>query len=238
MRSNRFLGCGITGSFLGVMMFASACGGELPEETREAHSAATTSAKATASVGDIAILDATDLDWSTVMAGELKTSNRALFIDMALECGLLTKTVVRSQRGRKDTSTAQASVRARVLVDGQVIAPGEVVYCQRTQELSATLSGILESCTDADGDGTILASECEFTDEEISLLLGTMNANAFNFVSDVLSSGVHSIEVQAKISASTEFQTGSAEAKGSIGKGSVIVTSERLARGDTITFTR
>ena len=227
----------LTASILSLSLLATACGGPAdPGGEQESESAITPSSKATASVGDIAILNATDLDWSTVMSGELRTSNRALFIDLSLECGLLTKTLVRSKSGRKDTSTAEASVMAQVLVDGRVVAPGPVIFCQRTQELSATLSGILESCTDANGDGTILASECEFTEEEISLLLSTMNANAFNFVSDTLASGVHRFEVQAKISTSTDFQAGSAEARGSIGKGSVVVTSERLARGDSITF--
>lgn len=62
------------------------------------------------------------------------------------------------------------------------------------------------------------------------MVLSTMNAASFNFISDVLSSGVHSIEVQAKISSSTTTQTGSAEARGYIGKGSVVLRSERVGR--------
>lgn len=233
MSSSRF----VAASILSLALSASACGGPgEPGQETETQAAVTPASKATASVGDIAILNATDLAWSTVMSGELRTSNRALFVDLSLECGLLTKTVVRSKNGKKDTSTAEASVMAQVLIDGKIVAPGPIVFCQRTQELSATLSGILQSCTDTNGDGTILASECEFTEEEISLLLGTMNANAFNFVSDTLASGVHRFEVQAKISTSTDAQSGSAEARGSIGKGSVVVTAERLARGDSIAF--
>jgi hypothetical protein len=187
-------------------------------------------AKATAAFSDIAIMDQGDVNYTTILTQQLKTSNRSLFIDMSLECGLLTKTTVKSKGGTKDTSSASAAVMVRVLVNGKVAAPGEVTYCQRTQELSATFGGILQSCTDANGDGTILASECEFLDEELSLLQSTMNAASFNFLTETLASGVHTIEVQAKIFSSTTSQTGSAEARGFIGKGTVLSTSERLTQ--------
>lgn len=188
------------------------------------------SAKATAFFGDIAILDSTQMAWTSIMSAQLKTSNqKTLFIDASLECGLLTQTTSRSKGGTKDTSSATASVMLQVLVDGTVALPGAVVYCKRTQELSATLGGILEKCSDANGDGTILASECTFTEEEISLLLSTMNAASFNFGADV-GTGTHTITVQAKIDTSTSTQAGAAVAKGSIGKGSVVVTEQRLAK--------
>jgi hypothetical protein len=117
----------------------------------------------------------------------------------------------------------------QVLVDGVPAAPGAVVYCRRTQELSATLGGILQSCTDANGDGTILGAECQFTEEEISLLLSSMNAASFNFGAAV-GTGVHDITVQAKINTGTATSTGTAVAKATIGKGSVVVTEQRLAR--------
>lgn len=186
--------------------------------------------KAVASFSDVAIMDQGDTSFTTILSQSIKTSNRSLFIDMSLECGLLTKTLVKSKGGNKHTSTASAAVMVRVLVDGKAVSPGEITYCQRTQELSATFGGILQSCTDANGDGTLLASECEFTDEELSLLTSTMNAGSFNFVSDVLASGVHKIEVQARITSSTSTQAGSAEARGFIGKGSVLATTERLAQ--------
>ncbi|MEY4064752.1 MAG: hypothetical protein RIR26_960 [Pseudomonadota bacterium] len=184
--------------------------------------------KATAALSEVAIMDGTDVAYKTILSSEIKTSNRSLFVDLSLECGLLTTTVVKSQKGIKDTSSASASVLARVLVDGKVISPGEITFCQRTQELSAQLSGILDQCTDSNGDGVIMSSECTFSDEEISLLLSTMNANSFNFVSDKLASGVHKVEVQARIFTSTSSQTGSAEARGLIGKGSMVVSTERL----------
>jgi hypothetical protein len=186
------------------------------------------STKAAAFYGDIAILNSTDLAWTSIMNTQIKTSNqKSLFINPSLECGLYTSTTVRSKNGVKDTSSATATIQMQVLVDGVASSPGVVIYCSRTQTLSATLGGILQSCTDTNGDGTITASECMMTDEEISLVLSTMNAASFNFGANV-GVGVHDIEVQAKISTSTSFQTGSAEAMATIGKGSVVVTEQRL----------
>jgi hypothetical protein len=184
--------------------------------------------KAAAFFGDIAILNSTDLAFTTIMTTQIKTSNRkTLFINPSLECGLFTQTTVRSKNGTKDTSTASATIEMQVLVDGVAAQPGVVIYCSRTQQLSATLGGILQSCTDVNGDGTITAGECQLTDEEISLLLSTMDAASFNFGANV-GTGVHNVSVQAKISTSTSVQTGSAEAFATIGKGSVVVTEQRL----------
>jgi hypothetical protein len=186
------------------------------------------STKASAFFGDIAILNSTELGWTDVMSTQMKTSNRkTLFINPSLECGLYTSTTVRSKRGVKDTSTASATIQMQVLVDGRPAQPGVVVYCSRTQQLSAALGGILERCTDFDGDGTITAEECEMTDEEISLLIDTMSASSFNFGAAV-GTGVHTITVQARISTSTSSQTGAAGAYATIGKGSVVVTEQRL----------
>jgi hypothetical protein len=191
--------------------------------------AGTPSAKATAFFGDIAIIDSSNLAWTNVMTTQIKTSNqKTLFINPSLECGLFTETTVKSKNGTKDTSTSSARIMMQVLVDGVAASPGAVVYCSRTQTLSATLGGILQQCTDVNGDGTILGTECQFTDEEISLLLSTMDATSFNFGATV-GTGVHQISVQAKIDTSTTTQTGSAVAKATIGKGSVVVTEQRLA---------
>lgn len=186
------------------------------------------STKASAFFGDIAILDSTSLGWTQIMSTTMKSaSQRTLFIQPSLECGLYTETTVRSRSGKRDTSTASATIQMQVLVDGVPAEPGVVVYCSRTQQLSASLGGILQSCTDTDGDGTITATECEMTDEEISLMLNTMDASSFNFGANV-NSGVHTVSVQARISTSTSFESGAASAFATIGKGSVLVTDQRL----------
>ncbi|WP_437895407.1 hypothetical protein [Sorangium sp. So ce124] len=189
------------------------------------------SAKATYWTGDVAILNQTQLNWSKIMEAKLKTSEQKdLFINAAFVCGLITETTVKSQGGTKDTSTAEAAVVTKVLVDGKEADPGTVTYCKRTQTLSATLSGIMQKCTDTNGDGTILASECQWTPEEISLMLSTTSANAFTWVSKDVGSGEHTIQVFTKIDTSTSSQLGSATAYGSIGKGTLTVTEQRLVK--------
>jgi len=195
------------------------------------------SSKATARVGNVNIMDSTQLSWSTIMSAKIKTANsKDLFINASLECGLLTRTKVRSKKGESDTSSASASVKVRVLVDGRPAHPGEVTFCKRTQELTAVFGGILEECTDANGDGTITADECEFTEEELELLLSTMNANSFNFIIADLDASVHTIEVQAKIDSAVAFQAGEAAAAASIGRGSVTIEEVRMIKGDQIEF--
>src|SRR3954465_12419080 len=90
------------------------------------------STKASAFFGDIAILHSSELAWTNIMTTTIKTSNgKTLFINPSLECGLYTETNVRSQRGRKDTSSASASIEMQVLVDGVAAQPGVVIYCSR-----------------------------------------------------------------------------------------------------------
>jgi hypothetical protein len=192
------------------------------------------SSKVTAQVGNIAILDSGGMDWTTVLSNNLKTANQKdLFVDVSLECGLYTKTQVKSA-GKADTAKAEAGVYVQVLVDGTPAYPGEVVFCRRTQELTALFGGIMESCTDLNGDGTITNDECVWTPEELELVLDTMNANSFNFILDDLTSGVHTVEVQARISTAAEAGAGVADAKATIGKGSVTVESVRMIKNEDI----
>ena len=192
------------------------------------------SSKVTAKVGNIAILDATDMDWTTILSNNIKTPNQKdLFIDVSMECGLYTKTLVKSA-GNKDTAKAEAGVYVQVLVDGAPAYPGEVVFCRRTQELTALFGGIMESCTDLNGDGVITYDECIWTPEELELVLDTMNANSFNFILDDLTSGVHTVEVQARISSVAEAGAGVAVAKATSGKGSMTVEEVRLIQNEDI----
>src|SRR5262245_51718388 len=104
------------------------------------------SAKVTAKTSDITLLPKTtgSGDWQTVLANNIKTANQKdLFISASLEVGLFTQTLVRSKNMQSDTSTATAGVQVRVLLDGNVVEPGAVVYGRRTQTLSATLEGAI-----------------------------------------------------------------------------------------------
>ena len=192
------------------------------------------SSKVTAEVSTITILEPTegDTDWTTILSNNLRTPNQKdLFVDVSLECGLYTDTLVKSA-GSKDTAKAEAGVYVQVLVDDIPMYPGEVVFCRRTQTLTALFGGIMESCTDLNGDGTITYDECTWTPEELELVLDTMNANSFNFVLDDLTAGVHTVAVQARISTVEEAGAGAADAKATIGKGAVTVESVRMIRNE------
>jgi hypothetical protein len=192
------------------------------------------SAKATAKVGNVNVLNQTTLGWTTILSNTIKTANQKdLFIDVSLETGLYTQTKVRSN-GNKDTSSADATIKVQVLVDGVPAYPGDVVFDQRSQTLSATLGGILENCTDSNGDGDIDLNDCTLAPEEIELILDTMAAHSFNFIMDDLRPGEHAVEVQAMISTSGSSGAGSASANATIGNGSVTVEEVRLIKGEDI----
>ncbi len=188
--------------------------------------------KVTAKVGDIAILDSTGMEWKTILSNNLKTANQKdLFVDVSLECGLYTSTKVASA-GKTDTSVADAGVQVQVLVDGKPILPGPVTFCRRTQTLTALFGGIMNSCKDLNGDGTITNDECTWTNEELELVLETMNANSFNFIQGNLLAGTHTIDVQARIDTDHTAMAGTADAKATIGKGSVTVESVRMIQDE------
>ena len=197
-------------------------------------SALAQSARATAKVGNVNVLNQTTLGWTTILSGTIKTAKEnALFIDVSLETGLYTQTKIRSN-GNKDTSSAEATIKVQVLVDGVPAYPGDVVFDRRNQTLSATLGGILANCTDSNGDGDIDLNDCTLAPEEIELILDTMAAHSFNFIMDDLGPGEHAVEVQAMISTSSSSGAGSASANATIGNGSVTVEGVRLNRGEDI----
>lgn len=194
--------------------------------------------KATAKVGEIAVINSTTMGWTTILEQDIRAPNgKDLFIDVSLQCGLYTQTDVKSKGGNKDTSNADAMISVRVLVDGTPAEPGEVVFSRRYQELSATLQGIITSII-PDGNGSYVVDEASLDYEEIELILDTMDAHAFNFVApDLTFSGVHTIEVQAMIETLTSKQEGTASAMATIGKGSVTIELVRMIKGEDIELT-
>jgi hypothetical protein len=110
----------------------------------------------------------------------LKTStNGSVLIGLSMECVLWTNTSVTSTSGGgKNSASAQATVRARIYVDGNLATPNDVVFCDRTQALGVTLTtGVLtDSVT-------------------VELFEATKSANHFNFFKGPLGATVHSVEV-------------------------------------------
>ncbi len=198
----------------------------------------------------------TDTLWQTVQRTYIKTPNgKDLVMNVAMQTGLVTFTQDKSKGGNKDTSKAQASIHVRVViydVDSstlQVISGSEryaypssddpnqpenydvgVTYNSRTQVLSATFQGIIEQCITADGQ-IILTDEC-LQPEEVSLLLGTLSANSFNFIAANEASGIKRIDVQARAKATTDLFGGTGSAKGEayVGLGSMLIETVRFVK--------
>lgn len=230
-------------SISGVFVLSLGCGREMEtldkrqrtkDEPRLEDSFSLGTAKSSSYQGDLAAFDANS-GWHTIMSVDQFTPNgHELQMTASLQSSILTETTVRSKLGKKDTSTADAGIYVRFLVDGNPVKIGSsdtIVFNQRVQQLSATLGGIITSCTDANADGTLLvADECDVTDEEISLLISTTSANSFSVVAMNLASGWHRVEVQAQAKTSTTYQSGSARAEALAQIGSLIVNQVRQVK--------
>lgn len=180
--------------------------------------------------------------WTTVLEQPLKTAQKwDLVVQPSFEIGLLTSTTVSSRNMVTDTATASACVKVRVLVDDNVIAPGEVVYNKRAQTLSAQLEGAIASClsvvTNLTTGGLLITLDTNcVAPETISLLQDTMTANSFTFVAPTLESGIHKIQVQAQIATMGDNQNGTFKATALIGKGTLIVDSSRTAKQSLVQY--
>ena len=199
------------------------------------------SAKVTAKTANLTLLPKTTGtgDWQTLLANTIKTANQKdLFITAAFEVGLFTQTKVSSKNNVSDTSTATANVQVRVLLDGHVVEPGQVVYGRRTQTLSATLEGAIAGClslvTNLDGSVSIVVDPNCVLPETIELILDSMDAASFSFVAVDVPQGVHQISVQARIDTTGSAQTGSFTALGTIGKGTMTAESVRLIKNPNV----
>ena len=195
--------------------------------------------KATAMAGDISVIAKFAHnpfeEFGTILSNRIKTPNQKdLFLGVTMECGLLTKTTAKSKGGDKDTAIAEAGIQVQVLIDGKPAAPGPVTFCKRRQELSATFQGLIDGCLTVAEDGVniILDEDC-LEPEEVSLMQSTMTASGYNFIAGNLGPGVHNIEVQARIGLFTDAETTDrVEARGMIGKGSLIVEEVRMIKGE------
>ncbi len=190
--------------------------------------------------------------WFNILGNQIKTANPSdLIVDVSLECGIVTDTLVKSKGGNRETSSAEAGVMIKVLVDGNEMDPGEVTFCRRYQELSATFQGLLENdlgetCLSADPDTGVITIDEECMDpEEIELVLKTMNANSFNFLATDLGPGMHDVVVFAKIESGTNQTTESGtnsdstvDAYALLGKGSVAIEEVKMIKAEDVTNTQ
>jgi hypothetical protein len=176
--------------------------------------------------------------WATVMERQIKTASQwDLIITFSAEVGLLTSTTVSSKNMVNDQTTATACVKVRTLVDGQEVAPGEVVYGKRTQTLSATLEGAIANClsivTNISGSQTIALDTNCVAPETISLLQDTVSANSFQFAVPNLATGVHTVTIQAEIVAMGNAQNSTFTASALLGKGTLTVDPGHVVKDNT-----
>ena len=203
------------------------------------------SAKATCKVSKLYLINWINWEgpgvgtWQPLLSNTIKTANKKnLFIDVSLECGLYTKTKARGKGGNKGTSIADAMIKVHVLVDGNEVPPGEVVFARRYQELSAELEGMIGDALYLD-DGDVLVDQDLVTTETIDLVLETMSANAFNFVTGNLGPGVHEVSVEAMVcfpGDTTVYEPGETEVRAMVGKGAVTVQEVRMIKDEQIIF--
>jgi hypothetical protein len=133
-------------------------------------------------------------------------------------------------------------VDVRVLVDGVPAKPDNsqtltgdgskstadgVTYCNRFQKLEAQFGGW--DCTADLDTGEVTCEE----PETLRLLLKTLNANSFNFAKNDVSSGVHTVTVEARAGADARIiddPVGGtlAGAEAFVGAGSLLVEEVRL----------
>src|SRR5262245_11809317 len=246
--SRRFYRLLVIGAVVAIAAVCLSIGlGYLPQRTGAQSSLP--SSKTTMQLGNISVIDArlglsnTTSNWQTVMRGTMKTSQQKdLMMTAAMEVGLYTRTLVSSKNGVSDTSSALAGVEVRMVVDGgtpneQIAIPGNVVFGRRNQTLTATFQGLIDGClsTDPTTGGIIIDPTC-VRPETLELVLDTMNANSFIFACPNMSAGVHTMQVQARMVMNTTFQTGDAEARCLLGKGSMAVEEVRLVKGYDITM--
>lgn len=151
MMKKSLLTIGIVCVFTIFMAYGSAMAGDVPGSK---------AAAAISELIDLSIVapddgDPADTGWNTILTTYIKTPNqKELAFDVALQCGLITDTTVKSKGGEKDISSAEGSISVRVMVtdaDGNVryarpLEEGNsdlgVTYCDRFQQLDARFAGL------------------------------------------------------------------------------------------------
>lgn len=208
------------------------------------------SAKATASVGNINMLTASEdpngaaPQWLEIASNGLHTSaQKDIFCTVSLEVGLYTNTFVASGgddggngnngNGGPKSATSEAAVKVRVWVDDQLALPGEVVYGSRIQTLEANFQGFIEDCLELDENGNPVVNQECIEPETLRLILNTMHAASFSFVIPDPGVGNHTIKCEALLTNSTAASAGSSAASSAmIGKGSMTVEEVRMVQGE------
>ncbi len=250
----------IIGSFIAIaLVFSFACGnafaqnakvgvtgGDLTSLLGKAQSSADTSSSTASAL-------TSDTGWQTIMETNMKTPNdHGLAFDVSVQCALVTFTGVKSRHGKEESASAKGSINVRVVLYHEdapevplyaypsegfdaILGDKGVTFSSRFQELKATFQGI---CINEDGtiridpeSGTL---DCDY--EEVSLLLDTLAAHAFNFYYGNTKPGIYNVQVQARAQTETailgEEEQSSAHSDAFVGLGSMFVEEVNLVHGE------
>ncbi len=174
------------------------------------------SAKATAKCGDLSAVELGE-GYNPIFIQTINTPNGGdLFVDVSLECGMTTNLRTTSRRistapwsCRLALRKAEVTLKVNVLVDGMEAEPGEIIFARRKYQSIAQFAGDISECISIETveieeneeiieqDIIVVDQDC-IQPETLELLLDTMTANSFTFIAPDLSSGKHTIVVQAK----------------------------------------
>jgi hypothetical protein len=143
-------------------------------------------------------------------------SNRKLMITGSLETALLTQTGI-TGGGGKQTASATGSIVVRPEVTGPFgqrvqVWPPVVTYDERTQALTANLSGCI---TNPDSLGVAVAVCTD--SESVNLLLSTLSAHSFTFLAQSVGQGTYTVKLH--IGATATATSTSITAKSLVGVG-------------------
>ena len=164
----------------------------------------------TDSTADAVVVDSKD---GYTMATIKVPQDKELLVGVSAEISLGTYGSVKGKNGGSAKAIADAEAYVTVFAipkaggDIATAAPGQIMLSKRVQELTATLGGVIQNCTDSitedtDGDGAAdavdgtldIETECLVTDEEIGLLQDTTAAHHFNFVLPNMNQGEYDIK--------------------------------------------
>lgn len=222
------------------------------------------SAKATAQLGDLSVVEVSgsggpgttnvgNTAWVTLFEQDIKTpTGKDLFINVSLECGLTTDTTVMSKKLARAIADAEAIVEVRVRVDDVAVpvnenADTDITFARRHQTLIAQFAGDISGCMEIVDGVIVIDWEC-VDPEMLQLILDTMQANSFNFIVPDLKAGLHTVQIEAKLSymasdnsvqetidsATVTMAEGQAFARAYLGNGSVTVEVVRMIKDEDV----
>lgn len=155
-----------------------------------------------------------DLDADDAIAAKMATihvaQQKELLVGVSAQVELFTMTEVKGKRGSVTKALASASGAVNVeacTADGEcaTAVPSLVTLAARTQEMSATLAGVIEECevtlVDETGSGIpdygeFDLSDCTVSEEELKMATTTMAAHHYNFVLPNLKQGTYDLKVK------------------------------------------